>query len=290
MEVEITLPYGAKKENATDVSKDGKTLTWDLTDEDSIELTFSLVNVGAIVAAVVIVVVLVAAAVVVLIIIKKKKNSSSEVASAEPVQPAPVASTYTPSKPSTPSFSIPKEDKPEEKAADEQGKSPFAPPRSMAADNEAKPAQSTERSPYAPPLSMASETKTESKPVEPAPVVPPVFGGPVAVPQPAPAPVSGFTPVAAPVASTEAEKTSEPASTDNAAPVTTEAASGDSSDTSSEPYTPSIVLPSFNALKEDEDKKEDASAEETSEKKEDVPSTEDKPEAEDSNSGDTPSV
>ncbi len=91
MEVVIELPNGAIESNATKVSKDGKTLTWDLIAEDEVEVTFSLVNVGLIVGIVIGVVVLLlaaAAVVIILIVVKNKKKKSA----AAPVEAAPVSS------------------------------------------------------------------------------------------------------------------------------------------------------------------------------------------------------
>ena len=65
MEVEITLPSPATDDNASEVSKDGKTYTWDLLDGDEVELTFTLINVGLIIAICAIVFVVFAAAAVV---------------------------------------------------------------------------------------------------------------------------------------------------------------------------------------------------------------------------------
>ena len=95
MEVVIELPSPAKDENATNVSRDGKTLTWNLFEEDDIEVTFTLVNVGLIIAVIVIFVVLIAAAavVVILLVLKKKKtedgNKSDEVPAAQVSSPEP---------------------------------------------------------------------------------------------------------------------------------------------------------------------------------------------------------
>ena len=88
MEVVIELPSPAEKENATDVSKDGKTLTWDLLEEDEIEVTFSLLNVGLIIAIIAIVVVLIAAAAVVVIILILKKKKAPADGTAAPAAPA----------------------------------------------------------------------------------------------------------------------------------------------------------------------------------------------------------
>ena len=62
MEVVIELPMPAKEENATDVSKDGKTLTWNLLEEDEVKVTFTLINIGLIIAIVAIVFVMLCAA------------------------------------------------------------------------------------------------------------------------------------------------------------------------------------------------------------------------------------
>lgn len=101
MEVVLELPSPAKDENATDVSKDGKTLTWNLLEEDEIEVTFTLVNVGLIIAIVAIVVVLMAAAavVVLIIVLKKKKPADGKTAPAAPAVPAAPVSSPAPSHP-----------------------------------------------------------------------------------------------------------------------------------------------------------------------------------------------
>ena len=93
MEVEITLPSPATDDNATEVSKDGKTYTWDLLDGDEVELTFTLINVGLIIAicAIVFVVFAAAAVVVILLIVKKKKPATNGAAPEAPAA-APVSS------------------------------------------------------------------------------------------------------------------------------------------------------------------------------------------------------
>ena len=103
MEVVIQLPSPAKDENATKVSKDKKTLTWDLLEEDEVELTFSLVNVGLIIAIVAIVCVLfVAAIVVVLIILLKKKKPADGAVKAAPAAPEAPAAPVSSAEPSNP--------------------------------------------------------------------------------------------------------------------------------------------------------------------------------------------
>lgn len=98
MEVVIVLPSPAKEENATDISRDGKTLTWNLFEEDEVDVTFSLLNIGLIIAIVAIVaVVLAAAAVVVILMILKKKKSPA--VKAAPEAPAAPVSSPEPSSP-----------------------------------------------------------------------------------------------------------------------------------------------------------------------------------------------
>ena len=109
LEVVIELPSPAKDENATEVSKDGKTLTWNLLEDDEVEVTFTLINVGLIIAIIAIVVVLVIAAgvVVLLIILKKKKPADGKAAPAAPAPVAPSAPVSSP-EPSNPiDFSAP---------------------------------------------------------------------------------------------------------------------------------------------------------------------------------------
>ena len=113
MEVEITLPSPATDDNATEVSKDGKTYTWDLLDGDEVELTFTLINVGLIIAicAIVFVVFAAAAVVVILLIVKKKKpakDSATEAPAAAPVSSPEPASPIDFSAPASPiDFSAP---------------------------------------------------------------------------------------------------------------------------------------------------------------------------------------
>ena len=94
MEVVIELPMPAKEENATDVSKDGKTLTWDLLTEDEVKVTFTLINIGLIIAIVAIVFVMLcaAAAVVVILLVLKKKKAGTGRAPEAPATAGPVSS------------------------------------------------------------------------------------------------------------------------------------------------------------------------------------------------------
>ncbi len=87
MTFELTLPNGAKVDNATDVSKDGKTLTWDFyeVEDGVIECEFSLVNVGLIIGIIAAVVVVIAAVAVVLIL--KSKKGGAAPADEAPVMP-----------------------------------------------------------------------------------------------------------------------------------------------------------------------------------------------------------
>ena len=113
MEVEITLPSPATDDNASEVSKDGKTYTWDLLNGDEVELTFTLINVGLIIAicAIVFVVFAAAAVVVILLIVKKKKpakDSATEAPTAAPVSSPEPASPIDFSAPASPiDFSAP---------------------------------------------------------------------------------------------------------------------------------------------------------------------------------------
>ena len=80
MTFELTLPNGAKSDNATDVSKDGKTLTWDFyeVEDGVIECEFSLINVGLIIGIIAAVVVVIAAVAVVLVLKNKKGSAPAE--------------------------------------------------------------------------------------------------------------------------------------------------------------------------------------------------------------------
>ena len=72
----LKLPYKAKSSNATEVSKDGKTLTWDLLSMkqgDKIEVEFSLINWPAIIACIIGALVIIGAVIAVLLILKNKK-------------------------------------------------------------------------------------------------------------------------------------------------------------------------------------------------------------------------
>ena len=288
MEVEITLPYGAKKDNATDVSKDGKTFTWDLTDEDEIELTFSLVNVTAIIAVVIIAVVLIGGGVAAFIIIRAVKNKKALKASVEDNTVAATTATYTPAKPAGPTFSLPNDNKPEEKTSNEPERSPFAPPVDKAEDKvEEKPEADAERSPFAPlkgnpdepersrfapPASYVAEMKKESDPVEIKPLEIPVTPAPAA---PAnnivaskpissaagtavPFPFMPGMPIApvAPVPSAEEEKSDKADDADK-----TE--DKNEAESSAPSPMPSIVLPNFASLSDEEDDKKDEGSEDT---------------------------
>lgn len=70
----VTLPNKPSSHNATSVSKDGKTLTWDLTKEPNIEFEF---NTGAnymLYASIIVLIVVVVAVVIILTVKPKKKN------------------------------------------------------------------------------------------------------------------------------------------------------------------------------------------------------------------------
>ena len=166
MEVEITLPSPATDDNASEVSKDGKTYTWDLLDGDEIELTFTLINIGLIVAicAIVFVVFAAAAVVVILLIVKKKKpakDSATEAPAAAPVSSPEPASPIDFSAPASPiDFSAP------------------APAAAPAAEAPAAPA------PAAAPVVEATPAPVAA-PVEAVPVAPAVAPAVEAVPAPA---------------------------------------------------------------------------------------------------------
>ena len=119
MEVVIGLPMPAKEENATDVSKDGKTLTWDLLTEDEVKVTFTLINIGLIIAIVAAVFVLLCAAavVVILLVLKKKKAGTGKapealatagpVSSPEPEHPIDFSAPLVPVAPADGPWSCP---------------------------------------------------------------------------------------------------------------------------------------------------------------------------------------
>lgn len=145
MEVEITLPSPATDDNASEVSKDGKTYTWDLLDGDEIELTFTLINIGLIVAicAIVFVVFAAGAVVVILLIVKKKKpakdGTATEAPAAAPVSSPEPASPIDFSAPASPiDFSAPAPAAPVAPAAPEAA--PVAPAPAAAPVVEATPA------------------------------------------------------------------------------------------------------------------------------------------------------
>ena len=174
MEVEITLPSPATDDNATEVSKDGKTYTWDLLDGDEVELTFTLINVGLIIAicAIVFVVFAAAAVVVILLIVKKKKPATNGAAPEAPAA-APVSSP----EPASPiDFSAP--------ASPIDFSAPAAAP-------------------------VVEATPAPTAPVA-APVAAPVEAAPVA-PAPAPAVEAAPAPVAAPAPAAEAPAAPAPA-------------------------------------------------------------------------------
>ena len=187
MEVEITLPSPATDDNATEVSKDGKTYTWDLLDGDEVELTFTLINVGLIIAicAIVFVVFAAAAVVVILLIVKKKKpakDSATEAPAAAPVSSPEPASPIDFSAPASPiDFSAP---------------APAAAP-------------------------VVEATPAPAAPVA-APVTAPVEAAPVA-PAPAPAVEAAPAPVAAPAPAAEAPAAPAPAPAPAPADPTTQA-------------------------------------------------------------------
>lgn len=88
MEVVIGLPGPAKDENATEISRDEKTLTWNLFEEDTVEVTFSLVNYVLIFAIIAIAAGLLAGGAVVLIfVLKNRKPADGGAAPAEEAQP-----------------------------------------------------------------------------------------------------------------------------------------------------------------------------------------------------------
>ena len=102
MEVVFELPSPAQKENATDVSSDGKKLTWDLFEEDEVELTFTLLNIGLIITvAVIVAALLIIAAVIVLILALKKRKPASKAKAAANAPAAPTGPVSSPA-PSNP--------------------------------------------------------------------------------------------------------------------------------------------------------------------------------------------
>ena len=102
MEVVFELPSPAQKENATEVSNDGKKLTWDLFEEDEVELTFTLLNMGLIITVVVIIAALliIATVVILILVLKKKKPASKEKTAPDaPQAPSGPVSSPAPSNP-----------------------------------------------------------------------------------------------------------------------------------------------------------------------------------------------
>ena len=102
MEIVIELPSPAKSENASEVSNDGKKLTWELLEEDEVELSFTLINTGLIitVAAVAGVLLISAVVVVLLIVLKKKKPASADKTAPDaPAVPRGPVSSAEPSNP-----------------------------------------------------------------------------------------------------------------------------------------------------------------------------------------------
>lgn len=190
MEIEITLPSPATDDNASEVSKDGKTYTWDLLDGDEIELTFTLINVGLIVAicAIVFVVFAAAAVVVILLIVKKKKpakDSATEAPAAAPVSSPEPASPIDFSAPASPiDFSAPAPAAaPVAPAAPEAA--PVAPAPAAVPVVEATPAPAV-------PVAAPVAAPVEAAPVAPAPA--PAAEAPAApAPAPAPAPADPTT-------------------------------------------------------------------------------------------------
>ena len=199
MEVEITLPSPATDDNASEVSKDGKTYTWDLLDGDEVELTFTLINVGLIIAicAIVFVVFAAAAVVVILLIVKKKKpakDSATEAPTAAPVSSPEPASPIDFSAPASPiDFSAP---------------APAAP----AAPVEAAPAPAAAPvAPAAPAPAPAAAPVVEATPAPAAPVAAPVAPAASVAPAAAPAVEAAPAPVAAPAPAAEAPAAPAPA-------------------------------------------------------------------------------
>lgn len=188
MEIEITLPSPATDDNASEVSKDGKTYTWDLLEGDEIELTFTLINIGLIVAicAIVFVVFAAAAVVVILLIVKKKKPAKDGTAPEAPAA-APVSSP----EPASPiDFSAPAS--PIDFSAPAPAAAPVAPvaPAASPAVEAAPEAAPVAPAPAAP---VVEATPAPTAPVA-APVAAPVEAAPVApAPAPAPAPADPTT-------------------------------------------------------------------------------------------------
>lgn len=95
MEFNLELPKKPIDDNATDVSKDGLTLTWDLLEEDSVYCEFKVSNpIGIIIGICIAFLVAIAAAVVVVLTVLKKKKDPAEVSTEMPVTPVtPVDTT-----------------------------------------------------------------------------------------------------------------------------------------------------------------------------------------------------
>lgn len=101
LEFNLTLPKKAIDHNATDESKDGTELSWDLTEEDEIYCEFKISNLTSVFIFIGIFFLILIAAVIVVfcVILPKKKNGNA------PEVSAPVTPSVTPSsEPVTPSY------------------------------------------------------------------------------------------------------------------------------------------------------------------------------------------
>ncbi|MBR6014844.1 MAG: hypothetical protein IK059_02055, partial [Firmicutes bacterium] len=101
MQFVLTLPEGATNSNATTVSDDGNTLTWNLLENDTIHAEFTIPSAGAagggnaglIIGAIVIAIIVIA---VVVVLSRKNKAKAAPVAApAEPIAPAEPAEAAT---------------------------------------------------------------------------------------------------------------------------------------------------------------------------------------------------
>ena len=98
MEVIVNLPDKAKDNNATDESKNGRKLVWDLMEDQEVKFTYSSINIILIaaIAGTVFMLLLAGLVVVLIIVLKKKKGKKAD------KKPAPAAKPAKPAKPVAP--------------------------------------------------------------------------------------------------------------------------------------------------------------------------------------------
>ena len=104
MEVIVNLPDKAKDNNATDESKNGRKLVWDLMEDQEVKFTYSSINIILIaaIAGTVFMLLLAGLVVVLIIVLKKKKGKKADKKPAPAAKPAkPVAPIIMPPAPGT---------------------------------------------------------------------------------------------------------------------------------------------------------------------------------------------